>query len=78
MPIARPHAKDLTPDSKWGRMEVQPTLSFSNEDKVGTFQSHDDALVVTLWIGGYDVKRILVDQGSGAEIMYPNLYKELS
>ena len=23
------------------------------------------------------MKRVLVDQGSGAEIMYPNLYKEL-
>ena len=36
-------------------------LSFSNEDKVGTIQPHDDALVVTLRIGGDDVKRVLVD-----------------
>ena len=35
-------------------------------------------MVVTLRIGGYDVKRVLVDQGSGAEIMYPDLYKELN
>ena len=28
--------------------------------------------------GGYDVKRVLVDQGSGAEIMYPDLYKGLN
>ena len=41
-------------------------------------QPHDDALVVTLIIGGYDVKRVMVNQGSGAEIMYPDLYKELS
>ena len=34
--------------------------------------------MVTLRIGGYDVKRVLVDQGSGAEIMYPDLYKELN
>ena len=34
--------------------------------------------MVTLIIGGYDVKRVLVDQGSGAEIMYPDLYKELN
>ena len=53
-------------------------MSFSNEDKIGTIQPHDDALVVTLRIGGYDVKRVLVDQGSGAEIMYPDLYKELN
>ena len=52
-------------------------LSFFEEDKIGTIQPHDDALVITLWIGGYDVKRIMVDEGNGAEIMYPNLYKWL-
>ena len=52
-------------------------LSFSNADKQGTIQLHDDALVVTLRIGGYDVKRVMVNQGSAAEIMYPDLYKGL-
>ena len=41
-------------------------MSFLDEDKIGTIQSHDDALVVTLKIEGYDVKRVLVDQDSGA------------
>ena len=54
-------------------MEVWPALSFYDEDKVGTFQPHDDALVVTLRIEGYDVKRVLVNQGSEVEIMYPDL-----
>ena len=58
-------------------MEVRPDLSFLNEDKVGTLQPHDDALVVTLRVGGYDVKRVLIDQGSGVEIIYPNLFKRL-
>ena len=58
-------------------MGVRPTLSFSNEDKIGTLQPHNDSLVVTLRIGGYDVKRVLVDQGSDVEIMYSNLYKGL-
>ena len=40
-------------------------------------QLHDDTLVVTLRIGGYDVKRVLVDQGSGAQIMYPDLFRGL-
>ena len=53
-------------------------MDFSNEDKIGTYQPHDDALVVTLRIGGYDVKRVLVDQGSGVEIMYPDLYNGLN
>jgi len=43
-----------------------------------TIQPHDDALVVTLRIGGCDVKKVIVDQGNGAKIMYPNLYKGLN
>ena len=50
-------------------------MGFSAEDKIGTIQPHDDTLVVTLRIGEYDVKRVLVDQGSVVEIMYPDLYK---
>ena len=53
-------------------------MSFSNEDKVGTIQPHNDALVVSLRIRGYDVKRVLVDQGSRAEIMYSDLYNRLN
>ena len=34
--------------------------------------------MVTNKIDGYDVKRVLIDQGSKAEIMYLNLYKGLS
>ena len=58
-------------------MYPYPVLSFSKEDKVRTIQPHDDALIITLWIGGYDMKRVMVDNGSGAEIMYPDLYKGL-
>lgn len=75
MSIASPHDDDLVLDFKCGKVEIRPSLSFSNEDKVGTFQPYDDALVVTLRIEGYDVRRVLVDQGSGAKIMYPDLYK---
>ena len=35
-------------------------------------------MVVTIRIGGYDVKRVLVDQGSGVKIIYPDLYKGLN
>ena len=52
-------------------------LSFSDEDKIGIIQPHDDDLVVTLKIGGYDVKMVMVDQGSGVEIMYLDLYRRL-
>ena len=59
------------------KTNVSLVLSFSDAGKQGTIQPHDDALVVTLRIGGYDVKRVMVDQGSVAEIMYLDLYKGL-
>ena len=34
--------------------------------------------MITLKIGGYNVKRVMVDQGSGAKVMYPDLYKGLN
>ena len=40
------------------RVDIQLALSFSDEDKIGTIQPHDDALVVMLRIKGYDVKRV--------------------
>ena len=53
-------------------------LGFSDEDKIGTIQLFDDALMVTLRIGGYNVKRVMIDQGSVADIMYPDLYRGLN
>ncbi|XP_065628033.1 uncharacterized protein LOC136066907 [Quercus suber] len=75
---ARVPAGDLTHGPKKAKSDTKPVLGFSNEDKVGTIQPHDDALVITLRIRGYDVKRIMVDQGSAVEIMYPDLYKGLN
>ena len=56
------------------KMDIPSILGFSDEDKMGTIQPHDDALVVTLRIGGYDVKIVMIDQGSAVKIMYPDLY----
>ena len=59
--IAQLPAEDSKPKPKRARVENQPTMSFSEENKVGTIQSYDDSLVVTLRIGGYDVKTVMVD-----------------
>ena len=77
MSIARPFIEDLPLDLKRGRVEVRLILNFFDEDKIGTLQLHDDAIVVTLKIEVYDVKRVLVDQGSNVEIMYPDLFRGL-
>ena len=76
--VAHLSSEDSSHEPKRVRLERPLVMGFSDEDKIGTIQPHDDALVITLQIGGYDVKRVMVDQGSAAEIMYPDLYKGLS
>ena len=76
--MARLSSEDISHEPKRARVERPLVMGFSDEDKIGTIQPHDDALVITLRIGGYDVKRVMVNQGSAAEIMYPDLYKGLS
>ena len=52
-------------------------IAFNDDDLEGTIQPHDDTLVVTARINGFILKRVLIDQGSGAEVMYPDLFKGL-
>ena len=53
------------------------SITFNKDDLEGMPQPHDDVLVVTLRIGGFLVKKVMIDQGSGAEMMYFDLYKGL-
>ena len=78
MSIVRLPAEDSHSKPKRAKMEVRPSLCFSNKNKIETIQPHDDALVVILRIVGYDVKKVMVDQGSCVKVMYPDLYKRLN
>ena len=61
MSVARLSSEEGVLELKRAKIQIQPTLGFSDEDKAGTIQPHDNALVVMLRIGGFDVKRVLVD-----------------
>ena len=50
---------------KKGRRE-DDNIEFAGEDLEGIVQTHEDVLVVTLWIEGFDVRRVMIDQGCGA------------
>ena len=52
-------------------------IGFTRKDLMDIVQPHEDALAISLQIGGFDVKRVMIDQGNGAEIMYPDLYEGL-
>ena len=75
--VAQLPIEESQPELKKAIMDSYPTLSFSEEDKIGTTQPYDDALLITLRIGDYDEKKVMVDGGSVAEIMYHDLYKGL-
>ena len=76
--VARLFTKDDDRESKKAKKEASLVMGFLSKDKIRIIQPHDDTLVVTLRIGGYDVKSVLVDQGSAVEVMYPDLYKGLN
>ncbi|XP_065625816.1 uncharacterized protein LOC136065922, partial [Quercus suber] len=59
---------------------MKPTwelIAFNDDDLEGTTQPHDDALMVTTRTNCFIVKRVLVDRGSEAEVMYRDLFKGL-
>ena len=45
-------------------------IGFSEEDTRRLHHLHDDALVVSVRVGDYNVHRMLVDNGSSADILY--------
>ena len=47
-----------------------PIIGFSEEDAKCLHHPHDDALVVSVRIGDYNVHRMLVDNGSLTDILY--------
>ena len=59
--MSRSPAEDHSQALKKAKRRVPLILGFSDEDLVGTIQPHEDALVVTLRISGYDVRRVMVD-----------------
>ena len=52
MLVVRLSSGDINQDSKRARVELLLVMGFSNEDKIGIIQPHNDALVITLQIGG--------------------------
>ena len=52
-------------------------MSFNEGDARGVKQPHNDPLVIMLNIEGFNTKRILVDNGSSADIIYLPAFQQL-
>ncbi|GAV91492.1 hypothetical protein CFOL_v3_34887, partial [Cephalotus follicularis] len=66
-----PHSKRL---KTGGDEEV---ITFSEVDYEGVRLPHDDPVVVTLLVELFTMKRILIDSGSSADILYKHAFDQL-
>ena len=64
------------PSEKKMKFTREP-IAINDNDLEGKIQPHDDVLVVTARINGFIVKRVMVDLGSGANVMYLDPFKGL-
>ena len=54
-----------------------PIIGFSKDDARRLHHPHDDALVVSIRVGDYNVHRMLVDNGSSVDILYYPTFQQM-
>ena len=54
-----------------------PVIGFSEEDTRRLHHPHDDALVVSVRVGDYNVHRMLIDNDSSADILYYPAFQQM-
>ena len=54
-----------------------PIIGFLEEDARRLHYPHDDALVVSVRVGYYNVHRMLVDNGSSVDILYYPVFQQM-
>ncbi|XP_030940301.1 uncharacterized protein LOC115965269 [Quercus lobata] len=55
----------------------EPAISFTDEDAERIHHPHDDAIFITLLIANYTTRRMLVDNGSSADILYYPAFQQM-
>ncbi|XP_077237166.1 uncharacterized protein LOC143878818 [Tasmannia lanceolata] len=57
-------------------MKVENEISFPDADLDNLILPHDDALVITMLVANWELKKILVDNRSSADILYYHAFKQ--
>ena len=52
-------------------------IVFSEQDVKGIKELHDDPLVIMLTIEGFNTRRVLVNNGSSADVMYMTAFQQM-
>ena len=55
----------------------EPTICFSDEEAERIHHPNDDAIVITLLIADYTTRRVLMDNGSSADILYYPAFQQM-
>ena len=78
--ISTRHGSDITnspPPSPKRLKSTDDVITFSENDLQGVQTPHDDAVVVSSTIAKYDVKRILVDNGSSTNVLFYAVFSRM-
>ena len=67
----------LSGRSPRARTMDEQAITFTDEDAERIHHPHDDAIVITLLIADYTTKRVLVDNGSSADILYYPAFQQM-
>ena len=59
------------------RTTDEQAITFTDEDAERVHHPHDDAIVITLLIVDYMTKRVLMDNGSSANILYYPTFQQM-
>ena len=60
------------------RTPDEQAITFTDEDASRIHHPHDDAIVITLLIDNYSTRRVLVDNGSSADILYYPAFQHMN
>ncbi|CAA0824202.1 Unknown protein, partial [Striga hermonthica] len=55
-----------------------PVINFRVEDAEGILLPHNDALVITAEVAGFDVKRVFIDTGSSVDVMFYDCFAQIN
>ena len=56
----------------------EQAITFTDEDASRIHHPHDDAIVITLLIADYSTRRVLIDNGSSADILYYPAFQQMN
>ncbi|XP_057771003.1 uncharacterized protein LOC130990786 [Salvia miltiorrhiza] len=74
---ARSSKTGALPSGKVGPTDPTLTISFATSESDKLLHPHHDALVISIYIANFLTKRVLIDNGSSANILFFSAYREM-